>query len=206
MHEVGRPLFTGFSLIKLIRARSFLEQFELLPINVAIPAAEPPFLQKLSVVTEERLEKCFDDLSRAQAQVDQFLESTDDSDDDDDNDDVLDFSEEISNFKDKLIEAISFMGSSSGKDIIDDCLKFYEKALDGRNVPGKFYRKWKKIFKTKVGVVASISLFFVFVVVLTIQVFHFRLTTFKEGSPQQKQFHKLSFRLTFPFWSLNSFD
>lgn len=150
---------------QLIRARIFLEQFELLPINVAIPAAEPPFLQKLSVVTEERLEKCFDDLCRAQAQVDQFLESMDDSDDDDDNDDVLDFSEEISRVKKKFIEAISSMGSSSGKDIIDDCLKFYEKALDQRNVPGKFYKKWKKIFKTKVGALASISLFvFVFVV------------------------------------------
>lgn len=160
MHEVSRHLFTGCSSIKLIRARSFLEQFKLLPINVAIQAAEPAFLQKLSVVTEERLEKCFDDLCRAQVQVDQFLESTDDSDDDD-NDDVLDFNVEIINVKEKFIEAISSMGSSSGKDIIDDCLKFYEKALDGRNVPGKFYRKWKKIFKTKVGAVASISLFFV---------------------------------------------
>ena len=158
MHEVSRHLFTGCSSTKLIRARSFLEQFELLPINVAIQAAEPPFLQKLSVVTEERLEKCFDDLCRAQVQVDQFLESTDDSDDDD-NDDVLDFSVEISNVKEKFIEAISSMGSSSGKDIIDDCLKFYEKALDGRNFPGKFYKKWKKIFKTKVGAVCQFLCF-----------------------------------------------
>ena len=121
---------------------------------------------------------------------------------------MLDFNVEISNVKEKFIEAISSMGSSSGKDIIDDCLKFYEKALDGRNVPGKFYRKWKKIFKTKVGAVASISLFFVLLLLFFLQskFFYFRLTTFKEGSPQQKQFHKLSFRLTLPFWSLNSFD
>ena len=171
MHEVSRHLFTGCSSTKLIRARSFLEQFELLPINVAIQAAEPPFLQKLSVDTEERLEKCFDDLCRAKVQVDQFLESTDDSDDDDDIDDVLDFNVEIINVKEKFIEAISSIGSSSGKDIIDDCLKFYEKALDGRNFPGKFYKKWKKIFKTKVGSVASISLFFVFVFVFVVVVF-----------------------------------
>lgn len=135
--------------LKLIRERSFHEQFALLPINAAIPTANPPLQGKLSHATEEDMVKRFDDLSRAQDQVEQYLDSSVDDDDGD----VLDFSEEINNVMGQFKDAINSMGSSSEKDSIDACLDAYKKALDGRNVPGKFCKQWKKILAKKVGAV-----------------------------------------------------
>ena len=66
---------------------------------------------------------------------------------------MLAFYEEITEVLEKFREAISSMGSSSGKDIIDACIKTYHKALGGRSVPGKFCLKWRNILKTKVGAV-----------------------------------------------------
>lgn len=138
--------------LKLIRERFSHEQFALLPINAAIPTAKPPLQGTLSHTTEETMVKRFDDLSRAQDQVEQYLESSDNDDDDD----VLDFNEEINNVMGQFKDAINSMGSSSGKDSVDACLEAYKKALDGRNVPGKFCKQWRKILANKVGAVASI--------------------------------------------------
>lgn len=138
--------------LKLIRERSFHKQFALLPINNAIPTAKPPLQGTLSHATEEAMVKRFDDLCRAQDQVNQYLESSNNHDDDD----VLDFSEEIENVMGQFKDAINSMGSSSGKDSIDACLEAYKKALDGRNVSGKFCKQWRKILANKVGAVASI--------------------------------------------------
>lgn len=137
--------------LKLIKERSFHKQFALLPINNAIPTAKTPLQVKLSHTTEEIMVKCFDDLCRAQDQVDQYLESSDNDDGD-----VLDFCEKINNVMGLFKDAINSLGSSSGKDSADACLEAYKKTLDGRNVRGKFCKQWRKILANKVGAVESI--------------------------------------------------
>lgn len=153
MHEVKRAVFWGQCEDILngdSRHDCLFEQFELLPINDVIQIAEPPFQHKISVATEEKVEKCFDDLRTAEAQVGKYLDNGYD-----DADDVLTFYEEITEVLEKFREAISSMGSSSGKDTIDACIKTYYKALGGRSFPGKFCLKWRNILKTKVGAVTT---------------------------------------------------
>ena len=126
-------------------------QFELLTINTAIQTTEPPFQHKLSVATEEFLEQCFDDLLSAQAQVNKYEEEREDDDD------VQNFSEQITEAMGEFRDAINLMGSNSEKEKIDACLEAYKKALGGRNIAGKFCKEWKKILKTKVGVLCQVQ-------------------------------------------------
>ena len=69
-----------------------------------------------------------------------------DEDGEDDDDDVLEFIEKINTVRYQLRDAISVMNSTDGKEKVDACLNAYQKALDGRNISGKFCRKWRNIF------------------------------------------------------------
>lgn len=124
-------------------------QFELLPINAApgIQTAGLPSQHELPPATAEWLEQCFDDLRSAQSLLQTYEESSGDADDDD----VLEFSQQLNKVMRKFRDAISVMNSSEGKQQVDTCLDAYQKALDGRDISGKFCRKWRTIFKTKVG-------------------------------------------------------
>lgn len=93
------------------------------------------------------MEQYFDDLRSAYSLVKKYEESSGEDDDDD----VLEFIEEINTVRYQLRDAISVMNSTDGKEKVDACLNAYQKALDGRNISGKFCRKWRKILKTKVG-------------------------------------------------------
>ena len=106
-----------------------------------------PCQHALPTATEDSLEQCFDDLRSAQSLVKKYEEGSEDDDDDD----VLEFSEQTTKVMRKFRDAISAMNSSDGKEKVDACLDAYQKALDGRDIPGKFCRKWGKILKTKVG-------------------------------------------------------
>ncbi|KAL9985836.1 hypothetical protein ACROYT_G008285 [Oculina patagonica] len=130
-------------------------QFELLPINAApgIQTAGLPSQHELPPATAEWLEQCFDDLRSAQSLLQTYEESSGDTDDDD----VLEFSQQLNKVMRKFRDAISVMNSSEGKQQVDTCLEAYQKALDERDISGKFCKKWKGIFETKAPV-SSIKL------------------------------------------------
>ncbi len=119
-----------------------------MPIHAAagIQTTGLPSQHKLSTATEDSLEECFDDLRSAQSLVKKYQEVSENDDDD-----VLEFDEQITKFMRKFKEAISEMNSSEGKEKVDACLDAYQKALNGRDITGKFCRKWMKILKIKVG-------------------------------------------------------
>ena len=105
------------------------------------------------------MEQYFDDLQGAQSLVKKYEECRGDDDDDD----VLEFIEEMSTVMDHLKDAISVMNSTDGKEKVDACRDAYRKALGGRNIPGKFCRKWRKILKVKVGDITFVFCFSLFI-------------------------------------------
>ncbi len=128
----------------------FFFQFELLPINVALQTAEPPFM--LSIGTEDEMEQCFDDLCTAQSLVDEYQHRMEEDEEDDNDEVVSDFEVELTQVMRRFKDAIPVMASSSGKDQVDAALESYQTALlKEKPTPGKFCKKWKKILKDKVG-------------------------------------------------------
>lgn len=115
-----------------------------MPIETAIQTSEELVINNVAASTQDLMERCIDDLRDAQASVDEYLKK-------DDDDDVLNFGEEIMELKSKFKDAVEKMNSSKGDDVIDKCLKAYKDVLDGRKLPGKFCREWRKILKTKVS-------------------------------------------------------
>ena len=108
------------------------------------------------------MEQYFDDLQSAHSLAKKYEQSSGDDDDDDD-DDVLEFIEEINTINYQFRDAISVMNSTDGKAKVHACLDAYKKALDGRNISGKFCRKWRKILKTKVGDITFVFCFSLFI-------------------------------------------
>lgn len=102
----------------------------------------------MAASTQDLMEQCIDDLRFAQASVDEYLKNMDDDDEDDN---VLTFRKDIMTLTRKFKDAVALMHSSKGNDCIDTCLKAYEDSLDGRDIPGKFCRQWRKILKNKVS-------------------------------------------------------
>ena len=123
------------------------EQYGLMPIETVIPTSEELVRNSVAASIKDLMEQCIDDLRDAQASADEYLKD----DDDEDDADVLNFGEEITKLKDEFKDAVEKMYSSEGGDLIDKCLKAYKDAIDGRQLPGKFCREWRKILKTKVS-------------------------------------------------------
>ena len=121
-----------------------------MPIETVIQTSEELVINSVAASTKDLMEQCIDDLRDAQASVDEYLNKR--KDDDDEDDDVLNFGEEIMKLKGEFKDAVEKMNSSKGDDVIDKCLKAYKGALDGRQLPGKFCREWRKILKTKVSI------------------------------------------------------
>ena len=118
-----------------------------MPIETVIPTSEVLVKNRVAASTQELIEKCIDDLHDAQASVDKYLQKYNDDEDND----VLNFGEKMVDLMKNFKDAVEKMNSSKGGDVIDECLKAYKDALDGRQLPGKFCREWKKILKTKVS-------------------------------------------------------
>lgn len=123
------------------------EQYGLMPIETVIPTSEELVRNSVAASIKDLMEQCIDDLRDAQASADEYLKD----DDDEDDADVLNFGEEITKLKGEFKDAVEKMYSSEGGDLIDKCLKAYKDAIDGRQLPGKFRREWRKILKTKVS-------------------------------------------------------
>lgn len=96
----------------------------------------------------EELENCFDDLRTAQTLTKAYVQSDQKLDDD-----VQVFISEANQTSRVFRLAISSLGTNESQEQIRDCLGAYQKALDGKDIGGKFVRRWKEILSSKVRIV-----------------------------------------------------
>ena len=86
------------------------------------------------------LESRLDDLLICQSLVKEYAEREGTS-----NDDISSFSSQVNKVFRKFRGAVCGITGSKAERHIEGCVEAYEKALDGSNDIGKFYRHWKKI-------------------------------------------------------------
>lgn len=125
-------------------------QFELQPVNYVIPNAKAHIQQQALTCDIEDLENRFDDLRNTEALVEEYLEDEEeDEDEDEEDEDVEEFYSKVNKIQHNFKEAIKTMDSVDGPGKIKEWMEAYTEALGGRDIKGKFTRKWKKILKKK---------------------------------------------------------
>ena len=137
-------------------------QFELQPVNYVIPNAKAHIQQQALTCDIEDLENRFDDLRNTEALVEEYLEDEEedededeeededeDEDEDEEDEDVEEFYSKVNKIQHNFKEAIKTMDSMDGPGKIKEWMEAYTEALGGRDIKGKFTRKWKKILKKK---------------------------------------------------------
>lgn len=125
-----------------------LLQFELLPVRDVIPTAKVYVQNKAATHLMEELESCFDDLRTAQTLTKVYVQSDQKLDGD-----VQMFICETNQTSRVFLLAISSLGTNESQKQIQDCLRTYQQALDGKDIGGKFVRRWKEILRNKVRIV-----------------------------------------------------
>ena len=94
----------------------------------------------------ENLESCFDDLRITKGLAEAYFQNENGT-----HDDVEDFLSKVNKIYKEFLEAISSMSKRGGPFKLKACMKAYVDALNGRDVNGKFYRKWRNILSKKVS-------------------------------------------------------
>ena len=92
------------------------------------------------------LESRLDDLLNCQSLVKEYVAVNDNL-----NDDISSFSSQVNKVVRNFRAAVSALNTSDQGKHIGASLEAYEKALDGSNEIGKFYRHWKRISTTNVS-------------------------------------------------------
>ena len=127
---------------------TFALQFELRPVRDVIATAKVYIQNTAATHLMEELESCFDDLRTAQTLTKAYVQSDQKLDGD-----VEMFISETNQTSRLFLSAISSLGTNESQKQIQECLGAYQKALEGKDIGGKFVRRWKEILSTKVRIV-----------------------------------------------------
>ena len=132
--------------------RSFVLQFELLPVTNIIPDARAYLQERVQGFELEEMENCFDDIRSALDLANEFMKSASEPRS---HEDVMAFFGETRKVDKVFRKAVSNLGKQEEIKQVEASVVAYERASDGFFFVGKFVHHWKKIESSKVRNIVS---------------------------------------------------
>ena len=116
-----------------------------MPVTNIIKSAKSPLQERVAAYELDDLGNRFDDLRSVLESAQKYLMNEDETPND-----VVQFLSEVTAVDRTIKRAISSLGSTDENKRVKESIDAYDKALDGLPLSGKFFRKWKKIYREKV--------------------------------------------------------
>ena len=116
-----------------------------MPVSDIIQSAKSPLQERVEAYELDDLGNRFDDLCSALEPATEYLMNEREAPED-----VVQFFKEATEVDRSIKKAISKLGNSAEKELLEESIDAYDKALDGLPLIGKFFRKWKNIYREKV--------------------------------------------------------
>ena len=116
-----------------------------MPVTNIIKSAKSLLQERVAAYELDDLGNRFDDLRSVLESAQKYLMNEDETPND-----VAQFLSEATAVDRAIKRAISSLSSTDEKKRVKESIDAYDKALDGLPLSGKFFRKWKKIYREKV--------------------------------------------------------
>ena len=116
-----------------------------MPVTDLIKDAKSTIQDRVEAYELDDLGNRFDDLRGVLESAYKYLMNENETPND-----VVQFLKEATEVDRAVKKAISSLGNTNEKKLVKESIDAYDKALDGLPLIGKFFRKWKNIYREKV--------------------------------------------------------